>query len=154
MIESSTIFFYEREKHMDIVLLIARIIFALMFINSGLAHFKNTAAMAGYAQFKKVPAPKVAVQLSGVLMLLGGLSVAAGVWIDLGALVLAVLLVVMAVKMHDFWTVTDPAAKQPEMINFWKNIALAGGALFIFATYAQETAESALQIVGPLFGGQ
>jgi uncharacterized membrane protein YphA (DoxX/SURF4 family) len=87
-------------------------------------------------------------------MLLGGLSVALGIWIDLGALVIAVLLVVMAVKMHDFWTVTDPSAKQPEMINFWKNIALAGGALFIFATYAQETADSALQIVGPLFGGQ
>jgi uncharacterized membrane protein YphA (DoxX/SURF4 family) len=87
-------------------------------------------------------------------MLLGGLSIAAGIWIDLGALVIALTLVVMAVKMHDFWTVTDPAAKQPEMINFWKNISLAGAALFIFATYAQETADSALQIVGPLFGGQ
>lgn len=139
---------------MDIVLLIARIVFALMFINSGIAHFKNTAAMAGYAQFKKVPAPKIAVQLSGLLMLLGGLSIALGVWIDLGAIVIAVLLVVMAVKMHDYWTVTDEAAKQPEMINFWKNIALAGASIFIFATYAQENADSALQILGPLFGGK
>lgn len=139
---------------MDIVLLIARILFAVMFLNSGLAHFKNTEAMAGYAQFKKVPAAKLSVQLSGLLMVLGSLSVILGVWIDLGAIVIAVLLVAMAVKMHDFWTVTDPAAKQPEMINFWKNISLAGGALFIFATYAQETADSAMQIVGPLFGGQ
>ncbi|MEY3806382.1 MAG: hypothetical protein RIR69_1194 [Actinomycetota bacterium] len=139
---------------MDIVLLIARILFAVMFLNSGLAHFKNTQAMTGYAQFKKVPAAKLSVQLSGLLMVLGSLSIILGVWIDLGAIVTAVLLVAMAVKMHDYWTVTDQAAKQPEMINFWKNISLAGGALFIFATYAQETADSALQIVGPLFGGQ
>jgi putative oxidoreductase len=145
-------FFNEREIYMDVVLLIARVIFAIMFINSGIAHFKNTAAMTGYAQFKKVPAAKVAVQLSGLLMLLGGLSIATGVWIDLGAIVIAVMLVAMAIKMHDFWTVTDPAAKQPEMINFWKNISLAGGALFIFATYAQDSANTAFQIVGPFFG--
>lgn len=139
---------------MDIVLLIARILFALMFINGGIAHFKNLEAMTGYAQFKKVPAAKLSVQLSGILLTLGGLSVALGVWIDLGAIVIAVLLVAMAVKMHDFWAATDPAAKQTETISFWKNISMAGGALFIFATYAQETADSALQIVGPLFGGQ
>lgn len=139
---------------MDIVLLIARILFALMFINGGIAHFKNLEAMTGYAQFKKVSAAKLSVQLSGILLTLGGLSVALGVWIDLGAIVIAVLLVAMAVKMHDFWAATDPAAKQTETISFWKNISMAGGALFIFATYAQETADSALQIVGPLFGGQ
>ena len=139
---------------MDIVLLIARILFALMFINGGIAHFKNLEAMTGYAQFKKVPAAKLSVQLSGILLTLGGLSVALGIWIDLGAIVIAVLLVAMAVKMHDFWAAADPGAKQTETISFWKNISMAGGALFIFATYAQETADSALQIVGPLFGGQ
>ena len=138
---------------MDIVTLIARIIFALMFVNSGLAHFKNTAAMTGYAQYKKVPAAKQSVVLSGLLMVLGGLSIALGVWIDLGSIVIAVLLVAMAVKMHDFWT-AEGEAKQPEMINFWKNISLAGAALYIFAVNAQENANTALQLVGPLFGGK
>lgn len=138
---------------MDIVILISRILFALMFINSGLAHFKNVEAMTGYANFKKVPAAKFAVLTSGALLVLGGLSIAVGVWIDLGALVIAVMLVVMAVKMHDFWTVTDPQAKQPEMINFWKNISLAAAALFMFAIYAQEGVEPVLQLVDPLFAG-
>jgi uncharacterized membrane protein YphA (DoxX/SURF4 family) len=138
---------------MDIVLLIARIVFALMFVNSGIAHFKNTAAMTGYAQYKKVPAAKLSVQLSGLLMLLGGVSIILGVWIDLGAAIIAALLVVMAVKMHDFWT-AEGEAKQTEMISFSKNISLAGGALFIFAVYAQENFEATKVIVGPLFGGQ
>ena len=124
---------------MAAVLLIARILFAFMFIMSGINHLvpKNVAAMTGYAQFKKVPMPKLSVQLSGVVLLLGGLSIILGVYADLGALVIAVLLVLMAVKMHDFWK-AEAAATQSEMIGFMKNISMAGGALFIFAIAAQE----------------
>jgi uncharacterized membrane protein YphA (DoxX/SURF4 family) len=123
---------------MAAVLLIARILFAFMFIMSGINHLvpKNTAAMAGYAQFKKVPMAKLSVQLSGLLLLLSGLSIILGVYADLGALVVAVLLAAMAVMMHDFWK-ADAAAKQSEMISFMKNISMAGGALFIFAIAAQ-----------------
>jgi uncharacterized membrane protein YphA (DoxX/SURF4 family) len=77
------------------------------------------------------------------------------VWTDLGALVLAVLLVAMAVKMHDFWN-ADAASKQIEMIGFLKNISMAGGALFIFAINASEFAGKLdeFQLVGGLFGGK
>jgi uncharacterized membrane protein YphA (DoxX/SURF4 family) len=74
--------------------------------------------------------------LTGVLLVAGGLSVALGVYADLGAVVSAVLLVLMALKMHEFWKVSDPQAKQTESIAFFKNISMAGGALFIFATAA------------------
>jgi uncharacterized membrane protein YphA (DoxX/SURF4 family) len=95
--------------------------------------------------------PKLSVQLSGLLLLLGGLSVILGVWTDLGALVLAVLLVVMAVKMHDFWKQSDPQAKQADMIGFMKNIGLAGGALFIFAIAAMEGSNYGPAITDSLF---
>jgi len=55
-------------------------------------------------------------------------------------MVLAALLVVMALKMHDFWSQTDAQVKQTAMIGFLKNISMACGALFIFAKAA--TAES------------
>jgi putative oxidoreductase len=83
---------------MDAVLLVGRILFAFMFVMSGFNHLAKAEAMGGYAAYKKVPAPKLANLLSGVLMLLGGLSIILGVYADLGALVLAILLVVMAVK--------------------------------------------------------
>jgi putative oxidoreductase len=124
---------------MAAVLLIARILFAFMFIMSGINHLvpKNVAAMTGYAQFKKVPMAKLSVQLSGVLLALSGLSIILGIYADLGALVVAVLLILMAVMMHNFWA-ADAATKQSEMISFMKNISMAGGALFIFAIAAQE----------------
>lgn len=131
---------------MDAVLLVGRILFAFMFVMSGFNHLAKAEAMAGYAAYKKVPAPKLANLLSGVLMLLGGLSIILGVYADLGALVLAILLVVMAVKMHDFWN-AQGEAKQPEMIGFLKNISMAGGALFLFAYAATEDSN-----IGPALG--
>ena len=132
---------YQQKKETEImntVLLIGRILFAIMFVSGGLNHLTKAEAMAGYAGFKKVPAPKLANLVSGVLLIAGGLSVILGVYADLGALVLAVLLVLMALKMHDFWAQTDAQAKQNETINFFKNISMAGGALIMFAIAATE----------------
>ena len=123
---------------MNTVLLIGRILFALIFVSSGLSHLAKVEAMTGYAKFKKVPAAKLSVLVSGALLALGGLSIVLGIYADLGALVIAILLIVMALKMHDFWTQTDAQAKQTETISFFKNISMAGGALIIFAIAATE----------------
>jgi uncharacterized membrane protein YphA (DoxX/SURF4 family) len=131
---------------MDVVMLVGRILFAFMFVMSGFNHLAKAEAMAGYAAYKKVPAPKLANLLSGVLMLLGGLSIILGIYADLGALILAILLVAMAVKMHDFWN-AQGEAKQPEMIGFLKNISMAGGALFLFAVAAMQDSN-----IGPALG--
>jgi len=136
---------------MEIVFLIGRILFAFMFVMSGINHLTKADHMVGYAKFKGVPSPKLAVQGSGVVLALGGLSVILGVWADLGAIVLAALLVVMAVKMHNFWAIEDPQAKQADMIGFMKNISMAGGALFMFALMAIEGAEYGPAITESLF---
>ena len=45
---------------MEILLLVGRLFFALLFIGSGIGHLRQTAAMAGYASSKGVPAAKAA----------------------------------------------------------------------------------------------
>ena len=121
---------------MNAVMLIGRILFALTTVSFGLNHFRKLEAMIGYATFKKVPAAKASVALSGLLLVAGGVSVILGVYADLGALVLAIVLLVIAFKMHDFWTQSDAQTKQAEMASFFKNISMVGGALFIFAIAA------------------
>jgi len=118
---------------MDIVLLVGRILFALIFINSGIAHFTKNAAMTGYAQYKKVPLAKISVYVSGLMILLGGVYIVLGFYADLGALFIAAFLIPTAFLMHAFWKETDPTAKQNETISFFKNLSLAGAALIIFA---------------------
>ena len=117
---------------MDILLVIGRVLFALLFINSGIAHLTKLDAMAGYAQFKKVPAAKLSVIVTGLMLVIGGLYVALGVYADLGGLLLAIFLVLSAFMMHNFWTIQEAQQKQAETINFFKNLSLAGAALIIF----------------------
>jgi len=118
---------------MNAVLVIGRILFAFIFITSGIAHFAKLEMMTGYAKYKKLPAAKLGVIVSGLFFLLGGVYVALGFWVDLGALLLAITLVLAAVIFHNFWAEADATAKQNEMIAFNKNLSIAGGALIIFA---------------------
>jgi uncharacterized membrane protein YphA (DoxX/SURF4 family) len=135
---------------MDVVALVGRILFALLFLGSAFGHFTQSDQMAGYAQSKRVPAPRVAVLGTGVLQLIGALLVALGVWGDLGALLLVVFLIPTAVIMHGFWAETDPTARQTEMTQFLKDISLAGAALTLIALFA--VGNIGLTLTGPLFG--
>ena len=118
---------------MNAVLVIGRVLFALIFISSGVSHLTKLEAMTGYAQYKKVPAAKLSVILSGLMILVGGLYIAFGVYADLGALLIALFLIPAAFMMHAFWKETDATAKQNETIAFFKDLSLAGAALIIFA---------------------
>ena len=70
---------------------------------------------------------------SGILALLGGLSVLLGYRARLGALALVLFLVPVTIMMHNFWTISDPMMKQMHIVMFMKNLGLLGGALFIYA---------------------
>ncbi|CAB4721251.1 unannotated protein [freshwater metagenome] len=118
---------------MNAVLVIGRVLFALIFINSGVSHLTKLEAMTGYAKYKKVPAAKLGVIVSGLMILVGGLYIVFGVYADLGALLIAIFLIPTAFLMHAFWKETDATAKQNETIGFFKDLALAGAALIIFA---------------------
>ncbi len=89
--------------------------------------------MAGYAEYKGLPAPRFSVLASGGLLILGGLGVTVGVFPVVAAVALAVFLIVSAVAMHDFWAVPDED-RQDELNSFLKNVTLAGGALVVAAS--------------------
>ena len=133
---------------MDLVLLIARVLFAALFLGSTLGHLTKADDMASYAASRGVPTPKVATLASGVLILLGGLSVLLGVWGDLGALLLVAFLLPTAFLMHGFWRESDPMAKQTEMVQFNKDLALTGAALALFWAFTQDPG---LTLTGSLF---
>ena len=117
---------------MDAVLIIGRVLFALIFINSGVNHLTKLEALTGYATYKKVPAPKLAVVVSGLMILVGGLYIAFGVYADLGALLIAIFLIPTALIIHAFWKESDPAARQSAKTAFLKDISMAGAALILF----------------------
>lgn len=124
---------------MGFIILLARILFSAIFINSGIGHIMNTKEMAQYAGSKNVPAPKAAVFLSGMMILLGGLSILLGIWVNIGAWLLVLFLIPTAFLMHDFWNIEDEGARQNDMIHFMKDLGLAGAAVLIWYLYSLES---------------
>lgn len=121
------------EEFMNYVLLIGRILFSLIFISSGLmGHFASMAGTTQYAEMSGVPMASIAVIVSGIMLLLGGLSVLLGYMAKIGSMLLFVFLIASAFMVHHFWTLTDPMMMQVQMAMFMKNISLAGASLIIF----------------------
>ncbi len=136
---------------MDIVFLVARILFALIFLLSAIGHLTQADAMTQYADYKGAPGGKAGVILSGVAMGIGALMVLLGVFGDLGSLLVAATLIPISLFMHAHWKESDAQAKQTEQVSFNKNIGLIGGALALFLLFASTGADMGLTITGPLF---
>jgi putative oxidoreductase len=109
--------------------LIGRMVFGGFFLYNGINHLRQAKSMAPYAESKGVPQGELAVKLSAIPLIAGGASLLLGVRPKLGALAILGFLVGVSPIMHDFWTKEDPNEKMNDMINFTKNLALAGGAL-------------------------
>ena len=130
--------------------LIGRLLFAGFFINSGVSHLQNRKSMAAYARAKGVPQPELAVTLSAVPLLIGGASVLLGVKPKLGAAALLGFLAGVSPIMHDFWRNEDPETRNNNMIQFMKNMALAGGALALMGV--EEPWEASVPVGKPSLG--
>ena len=111
------------------VVFAGRLLFSLIFIFGGLNHFSHQTI--GYAAAQGVPLASIAVPLSGVLSIAGGLSILLGYNARIGAWLIALFLVAVTPMMHNFWAVKDPMMAQMQMIMFLKNLSMLGGALLV-----------------------
>jgi putative oxidoreductase len=118
---------------MEYLFLVGRIILGGYFIENAYNHFKNVDGMAGYAASKGMPMPKVAVIVSGLMLLLGGLGILLGAYVGAAIFLLVLFLLGTLVKMHTYWKVEDPMARMGERINFYKNLALIGALLMLLS---------------------
>jgi len=111
------------------VVVLGRFFFALIFLMAGANHFSRQTI--AFSASQGVPLASIAVPLSGVLSIAGGLSILLGYRAKLGAWLIVLFLVPVTVMMHKFWLVQDPMMAQIQMILFMKNVAMLGGALLI-----------------------
>jgi putative oxidoreductase len=110
------------------VVFLGRLFYALIFLMAGPNHFAHQSI--AYAASQGVPLASIAVPLSGVLALVGGLSILLGYRARIGAWLIVLFLIAVS-PMHNFWAVADPMMRQMQMVMFMKNIAMLGGALLI-----------------------
>jgi|SRR5215207_301460 putative oxidoreductase len=137
---------------MDVVFLIGRILFVVPFLLSVQIHLINREQGVQYARMYNVPLAELGVPLTGLMALVGGLSVLLGVWGDLGALLIAAFLFLITPFMHAFWREQDAMQRGIQTAMFTKNFALAGGALVLFYVWNQLQGDAGASLTDPLFG--
>jgi putative oxidoreductase len=111
------------------IVLAGRILFSAIFLMTALNHFSGKTV--AYAAAAGVPFASLAVPVSGLIAIAGGLSILLGYRARIGAWLLVLFLVPVTLSMHNFWAVKDPMMAQLQMVMFMKNLALIGGALLI-----------------------
>ncbi|MEF2147533.1 DoxX family protein [Luteimonas sp. SHGZ20W] len=105
--------------------LAGRILLSLIFILSGWSKISGYEATQGYMTSMGVPGQLLPLVI--ILELLGGLAIAFGLFTRWTALALAGFSVVSAVIFH------SNLGDQAQFINFFKNLAMAGGFLILAA---------------------
>ena len=107
---------------------IGRVLISLIFVMSGLNKMGNYANTAGWMDVMGVPSGLLPIVI--VLEVLGGLAVILGWQTRIASFLLAGFCLLSAVIFH------NNLGDQNEMIHFMKNIAMAGGFLFLTANGA------------------
>lgn len=114
---------------MKYIVLVGRILFSIIFINSGFFHFSKAAVDCASSQ--NVPMAGVLVPLSGIMAIVGGISILLGYKARIGAWLIIAFLIPVTIMMHAFWNLNNPAEQQMQMSMFLKNTSMLGAAFLI-----------------------
>ncbi len=112
--------------------LVGRILLAWLFIPAGWSKIAGFAGVTGYIASKGVPLPEVAAAIAIAAELGLGLLLLVGWQARWAALGLAVFVAVITPIFHNFWAMPE-AQKMMQMQAFWKNYAVVGGLLVVWA---------------------
>ena len=100
---------------------LARLLMCGLFIWDGVVQLRNPAAAADYFTSLDVPMPNIAIWVSIPVHLLGGLAILVGYKTRWAAALLVLLCLGTAFGVH------LPAGDMDNMMNFYKNLVMAGG---------------------------
>jgi putative oxidoreductase len=126
---------YSNERY---VMVAARVFVAVIFMMNALDIIGQTLApheMAAYG----APAGLIPLLIlaARALQLIAGLGLILGIYPRISAVALLLFLIPATLMAHDFWQAIGTPLYQVQLINFFKNLSMAGGLIFILATRNQ-----------------
>ena len=113
--------------------LASRVMIAAIFFMSAIGNkIPNFTGVAQYMAKEGVPFPRIMLAGAILFLIAGSLSIMAGYKTRIGASLLLVFLIAATYYFHDFWNFQGDE-RQPQMIQFMKNLSLMGTMLFLIA---------------------
>ena len=133
-----------------LVVLAGRVLMAIFAARSGLAHVRLSGMFEGGARAAGFPAPFLGGRPAGIWLIVASLSLALGVWPDVGALMLAAFVIIAAAWFHRYWQVADEQKRMQDQL-FWRNAVALSASLIMFGSFAAFGPELRFSITAPLF---
>jgi putative oxidoreductase len=115
----------------DIVALLGRLAMGWIFVSSGFNKLSDVAGFAGGLAKRGVPQPSVLAWIGAIVEFGGGLLIIFGLKIRYAALLMILFVIVATLISHRYWEFTG-ADLAIQRSNFWKNLTIIGGFLFMF----------------------
>lgn len=115
---------------------IGKYLYAIPMVIFGLFHFLNASAMAGMVP---IPGGVFWIYLTGLSLILAGVSIIIQKLDDWSSFLLAVLLLVFVLTIHLPGVLAGGEMAQMYMTNLLKDLALAGGALIYLSSKKSKT---------------
>ena len=107
---------------------LGRLLIAILFVPSGFGKIAGFAGTVGYVAAHGLPLPQLGAVIAIVVEIGVALAFLVGFKTRWSALILAIYTVAAAIFFHNYWDA--PAAQlMMQQINFYKNLAIAGGLL-------------------------
>jgi putative oxidoreductase len=116
----------------------ARVLVAMIFMMCALNIIGQTLAeheMAAHGV--PVTLIPVLIMAARALQLIGGMGLFLGIYPRISALALLLFLIPATLMAHEFWLAAGTPLYPIQLINFSKNVCMAGGLIFIIATRTQ-----------------
>jgi putative oxidoreductase len=117
----------------DVVLLISRILLATLFVLFGWSKLTGFSGTVDYMAHVGAPAPMLSAIIAVVMELGVGIMIVVGFYTRPLAVLLAIYTVAAGFVGHHFWNETG-MEQITNMINFYKNVSIAGGLLALAVT--------------------
>jgi putative oxidoreductase len=115
----------------DAVALVGRLAMCWIFLSSGFGKLTDVAAFSAVLSKRGVPAPSFMGWLGAIVEFGGGLLILFGFKIRWGAILMILFVIVATLISHRYWEFTGEALGA-QRTNFWKNVTIIGGLLFMF----------------------
>jgi putative oxidoreductase len=115
----------------DFALLIGRLAIALLFLPSGFGKLIGFSGFAAVLAGKGLPVPEAWAAVAVLCEFGGSLLVLIGFQIRWAALAMVAFTLMAAMLSHRYWTMPDATVAAANRVHFYKDLALAGGLLFL-----------------------
>jgi putative oxidoreductase len=135
-----------------VIVLVGRILVVIFpaYISGIAFHIRYPKMAEGYAKSMGFPVPAVTGLPAGLWLVASSLSIALGIWPDVGALMLGAFTIPTALYFHRYWVIEDTQQRQAQQQLFFRNLILLAACIVMFGFFTSVGKGLRFAVTAPL----